>query len=112
MAFTNSECVVSARLGLEGAIGPLSWDGISQKGALLKEIPCHLDVNPGDTVFTSGHSSIFPPDIPLGITGETKIINGATYEIKVELFEEFSKVRYVTVVSNDGRKEISNLENQ
>jgi rod shape-determining protein MreC len=64
----------------------------------------------GDTVYTSGYSSIFPPDIPLGTAGEAKIVNGATYEIEVTLLEDFSALRYVTVVDNTGQNEIDSLE--
>lgn len=109
MAFTNHETVISARLGREGSVGPMKWDGKSNSGAVLREIPCHIEVNPGDTVFTSGFSSIFPPDIPLGLAVSTAIINGATYDIKVDLFEDYSTVRYVTVVGNIDRDEIESL---
>lgn len=109
-AFKNHDMSISARLGREGAVGPLSWDGISSSGAVLKEIPHHVAMNPGDTVYTSGYSSIFPPDIPLGTTGEAKVVNGATYEIKVNLFEDFSALRHVTVVENLSIGEIEKLE--
>ena len=69
-----------------------------------------MEFSPGDTVFTSGFSSIFPPDIPLGTAGEAKVVNGATYEIKVKLFEDFNSLRYVTVVENIGKDEIKRLE--
>lgn len=109
-SFRNHEMNISARLGKEGAVGPLSWDGKSSNGAILKEIPHHVEFQPGDTVFTSGFSSIFPPDIPLGYVGEAKIVNGATYEIKVTMFEDFGALRYVMVVENPDRKEIRELE--
>lgn len=109
-SFKNHEMNISARLGKEGAVGPLSWDGVSSSGAILKEIPLHMDFQPGDTVYTSGFSSIFPPDIPLGVTGGSKIVNGATYEIEVNLFEDFGSLRYVTVVENLGKNEIKSLE--
>ncbi len=109
-SFKNHEMNISARLGKEGAVGPMTWDGISSNNAILKEIPHHVEFNPGDTVFTSGFSSIFPPDIPLGTTGGSKIVNGATYEIEVSLFEDFGALRYVTVVENMGKGEIKNLE--
>ena len=67
---------------------------------------------PGDTVFTSGFSSIFPADIPLGLTGESKLVNGATLVIKVRLFEDIRRLRYVTIVSNNDRAEIENLLNE
>lgn len=111
-SFKNHEMSISARLGREGTVGPLSWDGLSSSGAILKEIPLHMEFQPGDTVYTSGFSSIFPPDIPLGITGESKVVNGATYEIKIDLFEDFGALRYVTVVENLGKEEIKSLEEE
>ena len=109
-SFKNHEMNISARLGNEGAVGPLAWDGIHSDGAILKEIPHHVEFQPGDTVYTSGFSSIFPPDIPLGTVGEAKIVNGATYDIKVTLFEDYGALRYVTVVDNLGKDEIKKLE--
>lgn len=109
-SFKNHEMNISARLGKEGAVGPMSWDGYSSAGAILKEIPHHVAFQPGDTVYTSGYSSIFPADIPLGTVGEAKIVNGATYDIKVTLFEDYGALRYVTIVDNLGKDEIRKLE--
>ena len=111
-SFRNSDMVISARIGLTGTVGALSLDGIHSNGAVLREIPLHIRLNEGDTVYTSGFSSLFPPDIPLGTTGEYVVENGATYEVKIRLFEDFSSVRYVTVVSNTDREEITELENR
>ena len=110
LSFMNSGVSISARLGGEGAIGPLVWDGISSDGAILKEIPLQYKFAPGDTVWTSGFSSIFPADIPLGVAGESRIVNGAVNEIKVKLFQSFSALRFVTIAVNNGRDEILFLE--
>ena len=109
-SFQNYGMSISTRVGRTGISGPLSWDGIHSNGALLREIPIHMEISPGDTIFTSGFSSIFPPDIPLGVTGESKVVNGSTFETKVRLFEDFASLRYVTIVKNLGRKEINKLE--
>ncbi len=109
-SFKNHEMNISARLGREGAVGPMSWDGRSSNRAILKEIPHHVDFQPGDTVYTSGYSSIFPADIPLGTAGDARIVNGATYEIEISLFEDFGALRHVTIVENLGRDEIKELE--
>lgn len=109
-SFQNFDMSISARLGKEGSAGPMSWSGKGGSKAILKEIPHHVEFNHGDTVYTSGYSSIFPPDIPLGTTGNSKIVNGATYEIDVTLFEDFGALRYVTVVENTGQEEINRLE--
>lgn len=109
ISFKNTDMTVSARVGRTGPVGSMIWDGASSNGAVLNEIPHHISIERGDTVFTSGFSSIFPPDIPLGKVGDSKIVDGATYELQVELFEDFRALRYVTVVRNTGREEIDTL---
>jgi rod shape-determining protein MreC len=111
-SFKNHEMNISARLGTEGAVGPLSWNGITSDGAILKEIPHHVEFEKVDTVYTSGYSSIFPPDIPLGEVGDARIVNGATYEINVRLFEDFGALRYVTIVENLSKDEMKELEDR
>ncbi len=112
ISFLNTELFISARLGESGAVGPLAWDGISSDGAILKEIPLQFKFEPGDTVYTSGYSSIFPPDIPIGVAGDSKIINGATNEIKVHLFQDHKALKYITIVQNTRAGEIEAIEKQ
>ena len=110
ISFKNTGMTVSARLGKEGPVGELIWNGVTSNGAVLREIPHHIPLHLGDTVYTSGFSAIFPPDIPLGITGDATVVNGSTYDIDITLFEDFSAVRYVTIVSNTDEEEITELE--
>lgn len=103
---------VSARLGHTGTVAPLVWSGTRSNLGLLKNLPAHLDVHAGDTVWTSGFSSIFPPDIPLGVTGNTRLIDGSVTEADVELFLDFSALRYVSIVENSDREQIERLEGE
>lgn len=112
ISFLNTELFISARLGNSGAVGPLAWDGTSSDRAILKEIPLQFKFAPGDTVYTSGYSTIFPPDIPIGVAGDSKIINGATNEIEVDLFQNHKALKYVTIVSNARAAEIEAIEKQ
>lgn len=105
-SFRNNDISISARLGHEGGTGLLVWDGKSSNKAIIKEIPLQFQYSPGDTVYTSGHSLLFPPDIPLGVAGQSHVVNGATNEIEVDLFQDFSAIRYVTVVHNNSFDEI------
>ena len=111
-SFKNHDMSISARIGREGSVGPLTWDGKSSSGAILSEIPHHMQFEVGDTVYTSGYSSIFPPDIPLGTIGKSKVVNGATYEINIRLFEDFGALRYVILVNNLGKEEMKQLEEE
>ena len=110
IAFTNPDMAISTRIGHEGAVGTMTWDGMSARGAILNEIPCHIQAEPGDTVFTSGFSVIFPPDIPLGTIVDKNLKNGATFEIKVSLFKDFREIRYVSIVCDSDFDEIDELE--
>lgn len=106
LSFQNNDLSISARLGESGDSGLLVWDGKGSRGAILKELPLQSKYSPGDTVFTSGHSLIFPPDIPLGTAGNAKIVNGATKEISVTLFQEFKAIRYAIIVHNNSLEEV------
>lgn len=110
ISFLNTEVNISSRLGGTGAVGPLAWDGKHTDGAILKEIPLQYRYSPGDTVYTSGYSVIFPPDIPLGTAGDASIINGATNEITVNLFQDYTALKFVTIVRNTRAAEIEALE--
>lgn len=101
---------VSARVGHDGVVAPLEWNGRQSNRAVLRELPTHYEVHPGDTVWTSGFSSIFPPDIPLGIAGKTRLMSGSTNEVDVQLFIDFRALRYVTVAYNPEKEEIERLE--
>ena len=110
ISFLNTEVNISSRLGGTGAVGPLAWDGKNTDGAILKEIPLQYRYSPSDTVYTSGYSVIFPPDIPLGTAGDASIINGATNEITVNLFQDYTALKFVTIVRNTRAAEIEALE--
>ena len=105
-SFQNSDISISGRFGDEGATGLLVWDGVSSDGGILQEVPLQYKYAVGDTVYTSGHSLMFPSDIPLGVAGDARVINGATNEIKVRLFQDFTAIRYVTIVHNTALDEV------
>ena len=109
LSVLNSDITVSARLGENGAAGSLMWTGTGSSRGVVRDIPLHFNYEEGDTVYTSGFSAIFPPDIPLGTAGKSRVVNGSSNEVKVELFQDFTALRYVTVVNNLSRNEINAL---
>ncbi len=110
LTLMNTSVSVSSRIGRSGMVSPLVWDGVNTNRGMLKDIPLHYTIEPGDTVVTSGFSNIFPADIPVGITGETEIVYGSTSQTAVTLFQDFGALRYVTIVQNPARDEVSSLE--
>ena len=112
LTLMNNKVSVSARIGLTGLVAPLEWDGVHTNGALMRGLPLHHEIPPGDTVWTSGFSTVFPPDIPIGITGKMRQVDGSTNEVAVTLFQDFGALRYVIVTENLDRGEISALEKE
>ena len=106
----NPAMSIGVRVGGTDVVAPLSWDGFSSSGAVVRDLPPHYGIAPGDTVRTSGYSTIFPPGIPIGMTGDTRLVDGSTRQVDVTLFQDFSSLRYVTVVENLERSEIMALE--
>ena len=104
---TDWRCNV--RLVQAGDFGPLQWDGVIYNEAVLHDIPQHSNVQVGDTVVTSGYSSIFPPGIPVGVVKSYEIKRGNFYEIRIRLFADFKKIKHVNVVSFLYRDEVKSL---
>ncbi len=112
LTLMNTKMSVSARIGQTGLVAPLEWDGKHSNGALMKNLPLHYEIAPGDTVWTSGYSSVFPPDIPIGTTGRIRQVDGSTNEVSVGLFQDFAALRYVIITENLDRGEIADLEKE
>ena len=110
LTLMNPEMSVGARLGRTDIVAPLSWDGRGTGRAILRDLPPHYEIAPGDTVRTSGYSTIFPPGLPIGVTGSARLVDGSTLQVEVFLFQDFAALRYVTVVENLERTEFLSLE--
>ena len=109
LSLMNERVNVSARIGREGLLVPMHWDGGSSDHVILKDIPLHLEIPAGDTVWTSGNSKVFPPDIPLGVTERTRLVDGAVGVVDVKLFVDLASTRYVIVAENPDRETIEEM---
>ena len=90
----------------------MTWTGVSPRSAILREIPVHVRTAPGDTVYSSGFSTIYPPDIPLGAVEKSTIRQGSSQDLTVTLFEDFRSLRNVYIVKNNRRQELEELYEQ
>lgn len=109
LSFLNTNQQVSAKIGKVGAFGPLTWNPVKEGMAVLRDIPQHLEIKHNDTIYTSGFSSFYPPDIPIGTVEDFKVVNGVHLNIDVKLLQEFREINYVMVVKNNNREEIDSL---
>ncbi|MEX0811063.1 MAG: rod shape-determining protein MreC [Chitinophagales bacterium] len=111
MSVLHKDCRISAKIKRSNYSGSVSWNAYSNRQAELIGIPNHVDIVKGDTVLSSGFSSVFPEDVPIGIVDDYSIPNGSNfYDIKINLFTEFSRLHYVYVVNYLFKSEKKKLE--
>ena len=102
---------ISVTIRNRGYFGYLTWDGRTPVVAYVEDIPRHAQFKNGDWVETSGYSSIFPPGISVGKIVDIKDSeDGLSYRLKVHLSTDFSCLRYVCVITEQGFTERMELQ--
>ena len=110
LTLLNSKSIISCKVK-GNTLCTLKWDGNDTRYSYLIDLPRYELFTKGDTVVTSGFSSIFPAGIPLGkIDRLEDSADGQSYRARVELFVDFSDIDNVYVVGNDNMKEQEALE--
>ena len=110
ISILNATISISAKLKKTNHLGSLIWDGDSSEFIQLTDIPKIAPVKIGDTIITSGQSSIFPKGIPIGVIDEFQLDQAENYyEINVKLFNDMTSVEHVYIIENVNKEEIKNL---
>ena len=110
LPLVNTNLRVSAKLKKNGYYGSLQWDGNDYRYSYLNDIPFHVDVAQGDTIVTSGFSSIFPEGELIGFVETVNKETANFLTIKVKLAVDFKKISDVYVVANLNKSEKLELE--
>ena len=100
ISMLNRDFRLSAKIRKNNYFGSLSWDGINPHIAILSEIPYHVDVQKGDTIVTSGYSTIFPEGILIGTVSSFEVEESNFLKINVELSVDFNQLNYVYIINN------------
>jgi rod shape-determining protein MreC len=102
MSIFNSQTKISARIKDKGYFGSLVWSNNGDvRFMMLNDIPKHVPIKLGDKVETSGYSNLFPSGILLGkIVGKRIPPGSSTYELKVKLYQDMTKIKFAYVVIN------------
>ena len=101
ISFLHKDARISAQLNSSKDFGSLVWDGLNPKIASLRDIPTHVKVKIGDSITTTGFSSIFPENVMVGKVNSVSQKNGDNFfEVSINLSTNFSTLRYVYVVSD------------
>ena len=107
----NPNFHVSCKIKGSEHFGSLSWDGNDPRIAILEDLPQHSQVKAGDTIVTTGFSSVFPPDMNVGyVLPPEKGKKLSFNSVKVRLATDFTTLSTVQVVVNSLRTEVQALE--
>ena len=110
LSVLNTNSRVNVKLKKTNYFGTLSWDGKSPEITQLKDIQDLVKLSVGDTVVTSGYSSTFPPNIPVGSV-ESFDLNDTEdlYIIDVKLFNNMKNLEHVYIIKNTDINELKTL---
>ena len=105
----NNQSMISCKLDSSNNFGSLVWENADYRYAKLTEIPKHVKVNVGETISTSGFSSIFPADIPVGVVTNVEEESEQFLSIDVELSTNFRTLSYVEITNYSLKQELDSI---
>ena len=100
----NSKSNISCKIVGSDYFGYLKWEHGDSRYAYLKDLPRHAEFNLGDTVVTSGFSTVFPEGIMVGTVDDmSDSHDGLSYLLKIKLATDFGKLSDVRVIARNGQ---------
>lgn len=109
----NSKSNISCKIVGSDYFGYLKWERGDSRYAYLKDLPRHAEFNLGDTVVTSGFSTVFPEGIIVGTVDDmSDSHDGLSYLLKIKLATDFGKISDVRVIARNGQQELKELDNK
>jgi rod shape-determining protein MreC len=107
----NSKIKYSAKFKHNNYVGSVLWNGEDYRYVKMIDISEHVPLAVGDTIVTTGYSSYFPENMPIGVVDKFyKRTDNTYYDIDVELFTDFKMLSYVKIVDYHYKEERENLE--
>ena len=111
ISLLNPDLRISCKLKGSEVFGSLVWDGKNSDEALLEELPKHTVYEEGDTIITSGYSSMFPEGIPVGIVMKSATADDDNFfTLRIKLLTDFSQLSTVRIIENKRIDEIKEVE--
>lgn len=111
ISLLNPKLRLSCKVKGSNYFGSLVWDGKDPRFAVLEELPRHVKFVKGDTIVTSGYSSVFPEGLMVGtVDGFSKQRNDNFYALTVKLSTDFFRLNDVRILDDRGQKERRILE--
>lgn len=105
----NNKSKISCKLDSSNNFGSVVWNGGDYRYAKLTEIPKHVNVSIGEKISTSGFSSIFPANIPIGEVINVEEESEQFLSIDVKLSTNFRTLSYVEIMDFGYKQELDSI---
>lgn len=107
----NSGSSISCKIARTDYFGFLKWEGGDPLTAFMTDVPRHAEYEIGDTVVTSGHSTVFIEGIPVGtVATKDESDDEMSFTLCIRLFTDFGRLNDVYVMALPPREELTELE--
>lgn len=111
LSLLNDKFRTGAKLLRNSNVGTIRWEGGNPEFATLEYIPQTSRIVIGDTVVTSGYSTVFPKDYMIGTVEEYSMqTQDGFFHIKVRLSTNFRGLRNVFLVQHSHQAEVDSIE--
>lgn len=112
ISLLNPKLRLSVMIKNNESFGSLVWDGNDYRYAILEDLPRSVKFELGDTIVTTGYTTSFPKNVPVGRVAESYDEGGSFLRLRIELFTDFNRINDVHVIVNDHQDEQLSLESQ
>ena len=110
LSILNTNSKINVKLKKTNHFGTLTWDTKAAGIVQLKDIQDLVKLEKGDSVITSGFSSTFPANIPVGIVHSYRLNDTKDlYIIDVKLFNDMTNLEHVYIIKNRDTNELEAL---
>lgn len=100
-SFLNVQTNVSALIKRTNTLGDLSWKGKNPEILAMNSVPQYVPLTVGDTIITSGYSTMFPKGQLVGVISNFKENPRTGYfDIDVKLGVDLASISQVYVIDN------------
>lgn len=102
----NAAGTWSCRIGRDGAVAPLQWDGRNPNTFHMTDVPRYAEARQGDTIYTSGFDLRFPEGIPVGRILAARQGAGSDFQtVEVTPLLDYTSARHLEFLSPMGAAE-------
>ncbi len=113
ISLLHRQTKISVKIRRNNELGSLVWAGTDARFMSLEAVPNYVPIVEGDTIETSGYSSIFPEGLTIGLIDTFWINPGSSfYHIDVRLNNNLRNIQYTQIVRNLFQEEQMTLEEQ